>query len=90
MMIKNKRPKITIVGAGHVGATVAHLTALKQLGDVVLIDIAEGTPQGKALDMQEAAPVEGLSGKVVGTNDYDDTADSDMVVITAGIARKQV
>lgn len=83
-----KRPKITIVGAGNVGATLAHLTALKGLGDVVLIDIMDGIPQGKALDIQEAAPIEGLSVQVVGTNEYQDTVDSDMIVITAGIARK--
>lgn len=83
-----KRTKITIVGAGNVGATLAHLTVLKGLGDVVLIDVVEGLPQGKALDMQEAAPVEGLSNQVTGTNDYADTANSDMIVITAGMARK--
>lgn len=83
-----KRPKITIIGAGNVGATLAHLTLLKKLGDVVLVDIAEGTPQGKALDMQESAPVESLSANIFGTNDYQDTKDSDMIVITAGIARK--
>lgn len=83
-----KRAKITIVGAGNVGATLAHLTALKGLGDITLVDVVEGLPQGKALDMQEAAPVEGLVNQVVGTNDYQDTAHSDMIVITAGMARK--
>lgn len=83
-----KRRKVTIIGAGNVGATLAHLTILKKLGDVVLLDIAEGIPQGKALDIQEAAPVESLSAHIMGTNDYSDTADSDMIVITAGIARK--
>lgn len=83
-----KRAKITIVGAGNVGATLAHLSTLKGLGDVVLIDIVEGVPQGKALDMQESAPVEGFSNHVIGTNDYVDTANSNMIVITAGMARK--
>lgn len=83
-----KRPKITIVGAGNVGATLAHLSILKRLGNVVLVDIAEGIPQGKALDIQEAAPVEAVSDHIVGTSDYQDTADSDMIVVTAGMARK--
>lgn len=83
-----KRTKVTIVGAGNVGSTLAHLAILKKLGDIVLLDIAEGIPQGKALDIQEAAPVESLSAQIIGTNDYSDTADSDMIVITAGIARK--
>lgn len=83
-----KRNKITIVGAGNVGATLAHLTVLKALGDVVLIDIVDGVPQGKALDIQEAAPIEGLSNHIFGTNQYADTANSDMIVITAGMARK--
>jgi malate dehydrogenase len=83
-----KRPKITIAGAGNVGATLAHLAILKRLGNVVLVDIAEGIPQGKALDMQEAAPVEAISEHITGTNDYQDTANSDMIVVTAGMARK--
>lgn len=83
-----KRNKITIVGAGNVGATCAHWAAAKELGDIVLIDVAEGTPQGKALDLMEAAPVEGYDSIIIGTNDYADTADSDVVIITAGIARK--
>ena len=82
------RPKITIVGAGNVGATAAHWAAAKELGDIVLIDIIEGVPQGKALDLYESAPVEGFDCRVIGTNDYKDTADSDIVVVTAGIARK--
>ncbi len=80
--------KITVVGAGHVGATVAQLTAYKELGDVVLVDIVEGIPQGKGLDLLESGPVEQFSGKILGTNDYKDTANSDVVVITAGIPRK--
>ncbi|MEG6522436.1 malate dehydrogenase [Desulfotomaculum sp. 1211_IL3151] len=83
-----KRKKITIVGAGNVGATCAHWAAAKELGDIVLIDVAEGIPQGKALDLMEAAPVEGYDSIILGTNDYADTADSDVVVITAGLARK--
>jgi malate dehydrogenase len=80
--------KITVVGAGNVGATLAQRLADRELGDVVLIDIIEGMPQGKALDIMEATPVEGSDARVVGTNDYRDTAGSDVVVITAGIARK--
>ncbi|TDF91323.1 malate dehydrogenase [Paenibacillus piri] len=83
-----KRQKITVVGSGNVGATVAHLTVLKNLGDVVLYDIVEGSPQGKSLDLQEAAPIEGFDCFVIGTNQPKDTADSDIIVITAGMARK--
>src|SRR3989344_2498765 len=82
------RPKITIIGAGNVGATAAHWIASKELGDVVLLDIIEGMPQGKALDLLEAGPVEHFDSDVMGTNDYDDTKNSDIVVITSGIARK--
>ena len=81
-------PKVTIVGAGNVGATAAHIIASKNLADVVLIDVAEGLPQGKALDMMHMRSVEQFTVKVIGTNDYADTRDSDVVVITAGIARK--
>lgn len=80
--------KITVVGAGHVGATTAQLAAYKELGDVVIIDIVEGIPQGKGLDLLESGPVEQFSGKISGTNDYKDTANSDIVVITAGVPRK--
>lgn len=83
-----KRKKITVVGAGNVGATAAHWAASKELGDIVLIDVVEGIPQGKALDLMEAAPVEGYDCNIIGTNNYEDTADSDVVIITAGIARK--
>jgi len=82
------RKKITVVGSGNVGATLAHRLADKQLGDVVMIDIIEGVPQGKALDLLQAGPVEGYDVKVRGTNQYADTANSDLVVITAGFPRK--
>ncbi len=80
--------KVTVVGSGNVGATAARSIADKELADVVLIDILEGIPQGKALDMFEACPIEGSDSRVLGTNDYADTANSDIVVITAGLARK--
>ncbi len=82
------RKKITVVGAGQVGSTVAQLTAYKNLGDVVLIDIVEGIPQGKALDLQESSCLQVFDSLVTGTNDYKDTANSDIVVITAGLPRK--
>ena len=82
------RKKVTIVGAGNVGATAAHWIAAKELADVVLIDIAEGVPQGKGLDLMQAMPIEKRDCTITGTNDYADTANSDIVVITAGIPRK--
>ena len=82
------RKKVTIVGSGNVGATAAHWIASKELADVVLIDIVEGVPQGKGLDLLEAMPIEKRDSYVSGTNDYKDTANSDIVVITAGIPRK--
>jgi len=82
------RTKISVVGAGNVGATVAQLIAYKELGDVVMVDIIEGLPQGKALDLLEAGPVEGYDSQLNGANNYEATADSHIVVITAGIARK--
>src|SRR5881227_53620 len=82
------RKKVSIVGSGNVGATAAHWIASKELADVVLIDIVEGVPQGKALDLLEAMPIEKRDSHVIGTNDYSDTANSDIVVITAGIPRK--
>jgi malate dehydrogenase len=82
------RTKISVVGAGNVGATVAQLIAYKELGDVVMVDIIEGLPQGKALDLLEAGPVEGYDTQVTGANHYEATANSHIVVITAGIARK--
>jgi malate dehydrogenase len=82
------RKKVTIVGSGNVGATTAHWISSKELADVVLIDIVEGVPQGKGLDLLEAMPIEKRDSHVSGTNDYKDTANSDIVVITAGIPRK--
>src|SRR5712672_1620386 len=82
------RKKVTIVGAGNVGATAAHWVASKELANVVLIDVLDGVPQGKALDLLEAMPIEKRDSYILGTNDYADTANSDIVVITAGIARK--
>jgi malate dehydrogenase len=81
--------KITVVGAGNVGATTAQRLAEKQLAKVVvMVDVVEGVPQGKALDQWESAPIEGFDSRVIGTNGYEETADSDIVIITAGIARK--
>jgi len=82
------RKKITVVGAGNVGATAAFLAAQKELADIVMIDVMEGVPQGKALDMFESSPIQGFDAFVQGTQDYADTANSDLVIITAGIARK--
>ena len=82
------RKKVTIVGAGNVGATAAHWSASKERADVVLIDVVEGIPQGKALDLLEAMPIAKTDCHILGTNDYTDTANSDIVVITAGIPRK--
>ncbi len=82
------RKKVTIVGAGNVGATAAHWIAAKELADVVLIDVVEGVPQGKALDLLEAMPIEKRDSHILGSNNYSDTANSDIVVITAGIPRK--
>src|ERR1700756_3204525 len=82
------RKKVTIVGAGNVGATAAHWIAAKELADIVLVDVVEGVPQGKGLDLLEALPIEKRDVHVIGTNDYADTTHSDIVVITAGIPRK--
>ena len=87
-MPANARPKITVVGAGNVGATAAQYIVEKELGDVVLVDVIEGISQGKALDLAQAGPVHGYDTALTGSNGYDDTAGSDIVVITAGMARK--
>jgi len=82
------RKKISIIGAGFVGATAAHWAAAKELGDIVLMDILEGIPQGKALDLFESAPIEGFDSNVIGTNTYEATKGSDIVIITSGVPRK--
>lgn len=84
------RPKITIVGAGNVGATTAHWLAEREIGDIVLVDIpqTEGMPKGKALDLMQAGPIVGYNTRLIGTTDYEPTANSDVVVITAGVPRK--
>lgn len=82
------RKKLSIIGAGFVGATAAHWAAAKELGDIVLVDILEGIPQGKALDLFEASPIEGFDSNVIGTNTYEETRGSDIVIITSGVPRK--
>ncbi|HET7091829.1 MAG TPA: malate dehydrogenase, partial [Thermomicrobiales bacterium] len=82
------RPKVTVVGAGMVGGAVATYLALRDYADIVLVDIVEGLPQGKALDLMQAGSVLGSDTQITGANSYDETADSDLVVITSGIARK--
>jgi malate dehydrogenase len=83
-----RRNKITVVGAGNIGATAAHWIAAKELADVVLVDIVEGVPQGKSLDLMQAAPIDGFDVKLVGANSYEETAGSDIIIITAGLPRK--
>ena len=83
-----KRNKIALVGSGMIGGTLAHLAGLKELGDIVLFDVAEGLPEGKALDLSQSAAVEGFDSELKGTQDYKDIADSDVVIVTAGIPRK--
>jgi malate dehydrogenase len=82
------RPKIALIGAGQIGGTLAHLAALKELGDIVLFDIAEGTPQGKALDIAQSGPVEGFDASLKGANSYEDIAGADVCIVTAGVPRK--
>ena len=82
------RNKIALIGSGNIGGTLAHLAGIKELGDVVLFDIAEGIPKGKALDLAESSPVEGFDCMISGTNDYSDLSGSDVVIVTAGVARK--
>jgi len=82
------RKKIALIGGGQIGGTLAHLAALKELGDVVLFDIVEGLPQGKSLDLAQSAPVEGFNAVMKGANDYSDIAGADVVIVTAGVARK--
>ena len=82
------RKKIALIGAGMIGGTLAHLAAIKEMGDIVLVDVAEGIPQGKALDLAQAGPVEGYDVKLTGTQDYAEIAGADVCIVTAGIARK--
>ena len=82
------RKKIALIGAGNIGGTLAHLAALKGLGDIVLFDVVEGIPQGKALDLSQCGPVEGFDATITGTNDYADIAGADVIIVTAGVARK--
>jgi len=82
------RKKIALIGAGMIGGTLAHLAAIKELGDIVLFDVVEGVPQGKALDLAQAGPVEGYDASLTGSNDYADIAGADICIVTAGIARK--
>ncbi|HEX8262494.1 MAG TPA: malate dehydrogenase [Allosphingosinicella sp.] len=82
------RTKIALIGAGMIGGTLAHLAAIRELGDIVLVDVAEGIPQGKALDLAQAGPVEGYDATLTGTQDYADVAGADVCIVTAGVARK--
>ncbi len=82
------RKKIALIGAGMIGGTLAHLAAIKELGDIVMVDVAEGIPQGKALDLAQAGPVEGYDARLTGTQDYSQIAGADVCIVTAGIARK--
>ena len=82
------RKKIALIGAGNIGGTLAHLAALKGLGDIVLFDVVEGVPQGKALDLSQCGPIEGFDAKITGSNDYKDIAGADVIIVTAGVARK--
>ena len=82
------RKKIALIGAGNIGGTLAHLAAQKELGDIVLFDVVEGVPQGKALDLSQCGPIEGFDAKITGTNDYADIADADVIIVTAGVPRK--
>ena len=82
------KPKISLIGAGQIGGTLAHLIALKELGDVVLFDVAEGIAKGKALDLSQSTAIDGLNVSIIGTNNYNDTSNSDVIIITAGVPRK--
>ena len=82
------RKKIALIGAGNIGGTLAHLAAIKELGDIVLFDVVEGVPQGKALDLSQCGPVEGFDANIIGSNDYADIKGADVIIVTAGVARK--
>ncbi len=83
-----RRAKISIIGAGNVGASVAQWSAAKELGDIVLVDIVEGVPEGKALDLSESGPIGGFNLRIVGSQGYEETRNSDLVIITSGVPRK--
>jgi malate dehydrogenase len=82
------RKKIALIGAGMIGGTLAHLAAMREMGDIVLFDIAEGVPQGKALDLAQAGPVDDFDASIIGTSDYADIAGANVCIVTAGVARK--
>src|SRR4028118_1265596 len=82
------RKKIALIGAGNIGGTLAHLAASKELGDIVLFDVVEGVPEGKALDLAQCGPVEGFDAKLKGSQDYADIRGADVIIVTAGVARK--
>jgi malate dehydrogenase len=82
------RPKIALIGAGQIGGTLAHLASTKELGDIVLFDIAEGTPSGKALDIAQSGPIAGFDSILKGTSDYKEIANADVCIVTAGVPRK--
>src|SRR5690606_42029837 len=84
------RNTIALVGAGMIGETLAHLAAMKELGDIAVFDVVEGMPAGKALDLSQAGPVEGFDSKLRATNDYADIAGTDVIIVTAGVARNPV
>ncbi len=88
MATNTGRKKIALIGSGMIGGTLAHLAAKAEMGDVVLFDIAEGMPQGKALDLSQCGPIEGFDAKITGTNDYADIAGADVIIVTAGVPRK--
>src|SRR5918999_2271752 len=87
-MLTMARRKIALIGAGNIGGTLAHLAASKELGDVVLFDVVEGVPEGKALDLSQCGPVEGFDARLKGSQDYADIAGADVIIVTAGVARK--
>src|SRR5689334_10848501 len=87
-MMMHNRKKIALIGSGNIGGTLAHLIGLKELADVILFDITEGLPQGKALDIAQSTPVEGVDAAFRGTNSYADIKGADVVIVTAGVPRK--
>src|SRR5579885_2564284 len=87
-LLMSKRSKIALIGAGQIGGVLAQLTAQRELGDVVMFDVVEGVPQGKALDILESGPVDGFDSHLKGTNSYEDLKGADVVIVTAGLPRK--